>query len=134
MKMSAAAGLSPMSYHLAVVLIALTNAAGDSARKRLNLLEEMFGDVEAKISDKDDLPQAAIDTAEEIRTDLNELRDDYEPIIDLDPWAYKKLAAFEGSLSTVRTKIVKLVEKYNLVEKNDISEVMLSPIMRRMQG
>lgn len=126
-------GLSPTSYHLAVVLLAYTNAAGDSARKRLNLLEEMFGDVEAKLDGKTDLPQEATGLADQIREDLRELRDDYEPIIDLDPWAYKKLAAFEGSMTTVRTKIVKLIEKYSLVEKNDISEVMLSPVMRRMQ-
>lgn len=125
--------LSPTSYHLAVVLLAFTNAAGDSARKRLNLLEEMFGDVEAKLDGKTDLSQEATDTADQIRADLQELRDDYEPIIDLDPWAYRKLAAFEGSMTTVRTKIVKLIEKYSLVEKNDISEVMLSPVMRRMQ-
>lgn len=125
--------LSPTSYHLAVVLLAYTNAAGDSARKRLNLLEEMFGDVEAKLDGKTDLSQDATDAADQIRADLQELRDDYEPIIDLDPWAYRKLAAFEGSMTTVRTKIVKLIEKYSLVEKNDISEVMLSPVMRRMQ-
>ena len=125
--------LSPTSYHLAVVLLAFTNAAGDSARKRLNLLEEMFGDVEAKLDGKDLLPQEATGLADQIREDLRELRDDYEPIIDLDPWAYRKLAAFEGSMTTVRTKIVILIEKYNLVEKNDISEVMLSPVMRRMQ-
>ena len=124
--------LSPTSYHLAVVLLAYTNAAGDSARKRLNLLEEMFGDVEAKLDGKD-LPPEATGLADQIQEDLRELRDDYEPIIDLDPWAYRKLAAFEGSMTTVRTKIVKLIEKYSLVEKNDISEVMLSPVMRRMQ-
>lgn len=124
--------LSPTSYHLAVVLLAYTNAAGDSARKRLNLLEEMFGDVEAKLDGKD-LSQEATDAAEQIREGLRELRDDYEPIIDLDPWAYRKLAAFEGSMTTVRTQIVKLIETYSLVEKNDISEVMLSPVMRRMQ-
>lgn len=125
--------LSPTSYHLAVVLLAYTNAAGDSARKRLNLLEEMFGDVEAKLDGKTDLSQDATDAADQIREGLRELRDDYEPIIDLDPWAYRKLAAFEGSMTTVRTKIVKLIETYSLVEKNDISEVMLSPVMRRMQ-
>ncbi len=125
--------LSPTSYHLAVVLLAFTNAAGDSARKRLNLLEEMFGDVEAKLDGKANLPQEATDTANQIRSELRELRDDYEPIIDVDMWAYAKLAAFEGSLTSVRTKIVTLIEKYGLVDKNDISEVMLSPVLRRMQ-
>jgi hypothetical protein len=125
--------LSPTSYHLAVVLLAYTNAAGDSARKRLNLLEEMFGDVEAKLDGKTDLSQDAHAAADQIREGLRELRDDYEPIIDLDPWAYRKLAAFEGSMTSVRTKIVKLIETYSLVEKNDISEVMLSPVLRRMQ-
>lgn len=132
MKMKGAP-LSPTSYHLAVVLLAYTNAAGDSARKRLNLLEEMFGDVEAKIDGKTDLPLEAPAAVDQIQRDLKELRDDYEPIIDLDPWAYKKLAAFEGSMTSVRTKIVKLIETCGLVEKNDISEVMLSPVMRRMQ-
>jgi len=46
--------LSPTSYHLAVVLLAYTNAAGDTARKRLNLLEEAFSDVEAKLQTKKD--------------------------------------------------------------------------------
>lgn len=126
--------LSPISYHIAVVLLSYTNAAGDTARKRLNLLEEGFSDVEAKLQTKKDLPTEATAAVEQIRQDLRILRDSYEPIIDLDVWSYRKLAAFEGSLIGVRTEIVKLIENYALVEKNDLSEVMLSPVMRRMQG
>jgi len=126
--------LSPTSYHLAVVLLAYTNAAGDTARKRLNLLEEAFSDVEAKLQTKRDLPAEATAAGEQIRQDLRTLRDSYEPIIDLDTWSYRKLAAFEGTLIGVRTEIMKLVENYALVEKGDISEVMLSPVMRRLQG
>ncbi len=125
--MKGARMLSPTSYHLAVALLALTNAAGDSARKRLNLLEEVFGDVEAKFRAKEHSPE----NLSEIREDMQLLRDSYEPIIDLDPWAYQKLNAFEGMLTKTRTEIVTLIEQHNLTERDDISEVMLSPVLRR---
>jgi hypothetical protein len=125
--MKGARMLSPTSYHLAVALLALTNAAGDSARKRLNLLEEVFGDVEAKFRAKEHSPE----NLSEIREDMQLLRDSYEPIIDLDPWAYQKLNAFEGMLTETRTEIVTLIEQHNLTERDDISEVMLSPVLRR---
>ncbi|MFA6882029.1 MAG: hypothetical protein WCQ97_10145 [Aminobacterium sp.] len=125
--MKGARMLSPTSYHLAVALLALTNAAGDSARKRLNLLEEVFGDVEAKFRAKERSPE----NLSEIREDMQLLRDSYEPIIDLDPWAYQKLNAFEGMLTETRTEIVTLIEQHNLTERDDISEVMLSPVLRR---
>lgn len=125
--------MSSTSYHLAIVLLTYTNSAGDTAQKRLNLLEEAFSDVEAKIQGKKDLPDDVDLTLVEIREELRELRDDYEPIIDLDPWSYKKLAAFEGALIATRTKIMILIENHCLVDKQDISEVMLSPVMRRAQ-
>lgn len=125
--MKGARMLSPTSYHLAVALLALTNAAGDSARKRLNLLEEVFGDVEAKFRAKEHSPE----NLSEIREDMQLLRDSYEPIIDLDPWAYQKLNAFEGMLTETRTEIVTLIEQHNLAERDDISEVVFSPVLRR---
>lgn len=126
--------LSPTSYHLAVVLLAYTNSAGNSARKRLNLLEEAFSDVEAKLQAKTDLPDEVAPELIEIRACLRELRDNYEPIIDLDPWADKKLAAFEGYLMATRTRIMILIENHCLVEKQDISEIMLSPVLSRGQA
>lgn len=126
--------LTPTSYHLAIVLLAYTNSAGNSARKRLNLLEEAFSDVEAKLQAKTDLPAEIEPELAGIRASLRELRDDYEPIIDLDPWSHKKLAAFEGFLIETRTRIMILIENHCLVEKQDISEVMLSPILSRGQA
>lgn len=130
--MRAARMLSPTSYHLAVVLLAYTNAAGDPARKRLNLLEEAFSDVLAKLQTKGNLSKETTDTLTEIEQDLRLLRDSYEPIIDLDPWAYKKLAAFEGILFETRTAIMTLIEGHDLTGRDEMAEIMVSPVLRRV--
>lgn len=129
--MKGARMLSPTSYHLAVVLLAFTNAAGDPARKRLNLLEEAFSDVLAKLRTKDNLSKETTDTVAEIERALHLLRDSYEPIIDLDPWAYQKLSAFEGLLFETRTAIMSLIEDHDLTGRDEMAEIMISPVLRR---
>lgn len=67
-----------------------------------------------------------------MRADLQFLWDNYEPILDYNPYTSGKSAAFEGGIAAIRTRMMKMIEKYGLVSREDFSVSMPSPAQARM--
>jgi hypothetical protein len=127
--------LSPISYHIAIVMLSLTRSAGAPVRLRLNLIDELWSDISAKIdSIKSDSDRAEVSaTLDDLKEKIVYLRSNYEPVIDVSPYTYGKMAEFEKAMSEIRTRLVSLIEKHGLVDKADMAEAtMTSPIQRKI--
>ena len=126
--------LSPVSYHMAIVMLTLTKNAGGPVILRLNLVDELWSDITAKLdgikseADKKEVSDVLNAQLEQIIY----LRQNYESALDLSPYTFGKRGEFEKELSNVRTALVSLIEKHGLVDKADMAEAtMTSPIQRR---
>ncbi|QSZ66416.1 hypothetical protein RJ40_02340 [Methanofollis aquaemaris] len=128
--------LSPVSYHMAVVLLTLTRNAGGPVGLRLNLVDELWSDIASKL-DGIKSEAARKEVSDVLNAQLKQiiyLRENYESAIDLSPYTFGKRGEFEKELSKIRTELVSLIENHGLVDKADMAEAtMTSPIQRKTQ-
>lgn len=127
--------LAPLSYHMAYTLISTVNNAGGSLRQRLNLVDEIYGDICARMEIKrKDLKElknadnrAAVDEGlQAINEAIQFLRRHYEPALDLNIFTYGKAGAYESAISEIlRTEKV-FIERWGLLTKDDFQALSWS--------
>lgn len=126
MKMNSMASLSPLSFHMSYVLIALVNNSGNTVYVRMNLLGELIGDISAKIEGKK--PK----NKEEIiqKLDYNNqlligLRDNYSPMIDSNPYYYKQRAGYDQTIMAITTGLKQILEDHELLKREDMEAILM---------
>ena len=120
--------LAPLTYHMAYTLISTVNHAGGTLRQRLNLVDEIFGDICARMeAKKKEIPELKNkDTRERLEQDLKGigeaiqfLRLNYEPALDLNIFTYGKAGAFEEAISAILREEKVFIERWALLTKDD---------------
>jgi hypothetical protein len=128
--------LSPMSYLLSYTLVCYVQAAGEPTKHRLNLAAQIQGTIRAKAKSKvlKATENAALEgDLNQIDEKISELRETYEPFIDGDTYSYDKAGVFEKILDAITEDQKILIERYKLISKDDIAQMVLeSPAMKGM--
>jgi len=113
---------------MAYTLIAMVNNAGGSLRQRLNLADEIYGDICARMEIKRREQKELKNTGnrnemeEELKA-INEailfLRSNYEPALDLNIYTYGKAGAYESAISEILRTEKMFIERWQLLSKDD---------------
>lgn len=120
--------LAPLSYHMAYTLISTVINAGGSLRQRLNLVDEIYGDIcarmESKRKERKELKNADNRADLDIRLQaigeaIQFLRLNYEPALDLNIFTYGKAGAFESAISEILRTEKMFIERWGLLTKDD---------------
>lgn len=129
-----------MSWHLVYSLIQLLEASGDSLHKRMNIISEIIGDIEAKKNGmKREKESSDIEELEKriqvLKADLYLLRMGYQPPMERSEYVYGKMGIYEIAYDAILCEIKSIIEEFNLVDKDQLKEIQLpGAAYSRMNG
>lgn len=110
---------SPLSYHLGESLLSLIYTCNASLYHRTNLIALILSDVEAMV----DWSDSEKDCLKRVKEGVEKLRDSYEPILDSSDSVTLKRIAYEKKLDIVRTDLIGIISRNNLVTASMLKEV-----------
>lgn len=110
---------NPLAYHLAEAIFNLIYSANGSIYRRLNLCSFIHKCCSAMLRDVED----AREELRRIEKKLKQLRENYEPILDLSYHVFEKKIAFEMVLDQVIEDLLVLINDYELVNPRIMQEV-----------
>lgn len=111
------------------IIMEIVHTDREEVHRKIELTRDLASWVHSMIADTDEV--GVIDKA---INDIEEIREDYEPIIDISPYD-KRTRDFEKDIADVLQSIYAVINKYDLIDPNGITEGKASThgIMRKKE-
>ena len=110
---------SPLSFHLGESLLSLIHTTNATLYQRTNLLAVILSDVDAMLGWSENEEE----NVTKARERLEKLRDSYEPILDNYEGVVEKRIAYEKKMDILRTELIKIINRNNLVSASMLKEI-----------